>query len=118
MVKKIANFILMLINIWMAILVAAVILSREFIISLGRSFFPQDTPVMGSRILEILTREEFVVLPLLFFIALVVKEFIIKQIQKRIRVNLIMLAGVLLFFVVLMLLFFMPAFQVVSQLVG
>ena len=112
--KKITNALLVLINIWMAILVAAVLLSRESILSMARPFFPPETPVMGSRMLGILIREEFVILPFLFLICLVVKEFKLKQIQKRIKANLIMLAGAVLYFCVLMCLLFMPAFQAVS----
>jgi preprotein translocase subunit SecG len=109
--KKITNFLLVLTNIWMAILVAAVLLSRESIMSLWQTFSPQQTLVMGSRILEILVREEFVILPVLFLTALFIKEFKIKQLQKRIKANLIMLAGAVFYFILLMFLLFMPVFQ-------
>jgi preprotein translocase subunit SecG len=109
--KKITNFLLVLTNIWIAILVAAVLLSRESIMSLWQTFSPQQTLVMGSRILEILVREEFVILPVLFLTALVIKEFKIKQLQKRIKANLIMLAGAVFYFILLMFLLFMPVFQ-------
>lgn len=112
--KKITNILLVLINIWMAILVSAILLSRESILSMARPFFPPETPVMGSKILGVLIREEFIILPFLFLIGLVVKEFTIKQIQIRIKVNLIMLTCAVLYFGVLMCLLFLPAFQAVS----
>lgn len=113
-VRKIINILLMLTNIWMAILVAAVLLSRESIMSLWQTFFPQQSLVMGSRILEILVREEFAILPILFLTALVIKEFKIKHLQKRIKANLIMLAGATFYFILLMFLLFIPVFQALS----
>lgn len=112
MLKKICNILLMLIVFWAAFLICILLLSRESFVELSKTFFsPQVPPLMGSPVLSFLLRKEFIVLPIIVVTGMIIKEFKIKPLRKRILWNLALLTVTAAHFGLLGYLIFRPVFN-------
>lgn len=107
--KVAGNFILMLSGIWIASVTCVLLLSRDSIVEMSINFFsPEVPPLLGSTVLNILLRKEFIVVPAIIIISTIVKEFKIEPLQRRVKLNLGLLFAAIFHFCVLGYLMFKP----------
>jgi hypothetical protein len=89
-ILKILNFFLMLFNCLLAV-------SFTSFITVMRKMIVGDAPpgaYEGPAIVDFLLRKEFIVVPILLIAFMVVKEFKVKPIKKKLYINLFVSAGI------------------------
>lgn len=92
MVHKILNILLMLFNIHLALALYSILdLSRRWHIGVD----PKTGEYTGPALANFFLRKEFVLIPILLIIFMVVKEFKVKSFKRRVHINLFISAGIL-----------------------
>lgn len=110
--KKVGNILLMLSVTWISSVTCVLLLSRESFVEMSKSFFsPEVPPLLGSTALNFLLRKEFIVFPIFIVIGMIVKEFKIEQLQRRVKLNLGLLLAAVFHFCILGYLMFKPVFK-------
>ncbi len=90
---KVLNIILMLFNLYSAhSLTMIIIVMRSMHIDPHRD--PQTGVYIGSALFDFLLRKEFIIIPVLFIVGMIIKEFKVKVFKKRVYINLLILAGI------------------------
>ncbi len=81
---KVFNILSMLINLWMAFLLCVMlIMMREGFVE----------PHMESSLPDFLLQKKFIAFPALFTVGMIIKEFKIQPLMKRLYINLLIMAG-------------------------
>ena len=112
MIKKIGNIFLMLSTSWIAFGICVLLFSKNSLTEFSIKYFSPDTSqIMGSTLLNILLRKEFVIIPIMVVIGMIIKEFKIQKLQKRIYLNIGLLMVVVIHCGLIGYLMFKPVFN-------
>jgi hypothetical protein len=91
-ISKFLNIALMLLNVYLAISLYSILdLTRSWYIGVDPSTGKYASPSLS----EFLLKKEFIVIPILLLGYMIYKEFKVKPLKKRVRINLLILAGIL-----------------------
>lgn len=102
------NIILLVFNLVAAMGVISLKFSRATYVEISNQIFPPKTPLMDSTLLDLLLSKGCAVFIVLFMIVVVLKETRIKNIYKRIRVNIAALACIMIYTFLLLYLVYGP----------
>jgi hypothetical protein len=82
----------MLFNVCLAVALYSILdLTRRWYISVD----PETSKYAGSAIADFFLRKEFIIIPILLIVFMVIKEFRVKPFKKRVYINLFISAGII-----------------------
>ncbi len=89
---KVCNILLMLINLWVAFIICM------FIIIIRKNYFdPHSGVFMGAPFADFISQKHFIILPVLFTVGMIIKEFKVKLLKKKVYINLLIMAALLIY---------------------
>lgn len=107
-VTYILNILLIIVNFIVAFMVIALKFSRNTYQEISNEIFSPDKALMDSGMLDFLLRKEFAIIVVLFLGLIVLKEIRISSIQKRLKINLAALIGLLAYAAMLLYMIYSP----------
>jgi hypothetical protein len=87
---KAINILTILINTWFAFLGGMILVSRTRLMEMSEDFF-RSNQLMGSKISNILLHPVYIIVPICFFTAMIIKEYKIVNLKNRLYINLVFL---------------------------
>jgi hypothetical protein len=87
---KAMNILIIFINAWFAFLSGMILVSRTRLMEMTEDFFLSNQ-LMGSKVLNLLLHPAYIIIPICFFIAMIIKEYKIIHLKKRLYINLVFL---------------------------
>lgn len=110
-VTYILNILLIIVNFIVAFMVIALKFSRNTYQEISNEIFSPDKALMDSGMLDFLLRKEFAIIVVLFLGLIVLKEIRISSIQKRLKINLAALIGLLAYAAMLLYMIYSPVIR-------
>lgn len=115
---KFGNVILMIANVWLSLVISMILISRDAFMEISNAFWSSTTPLMNSALLDFMLHKGFIFIPVFSVIFMLIKEFKIEGLRKRLLINLYLLLGSVAYMGVLTFLIYNPAFKATALFIG